>query len=528
VPSFPDTRLRQAGISAARVAQLLAQYDAMTPPQQAQFRGIVASRPDEVLRRTYDPGGVPPDPGASVAQVVADPALLTAVQTAILAAHDTDAERETFIPSRLAAGALAGFGLMRGPLPPGAQVPPRVVATCETGVVNDSGAGNGTVAHDATVAAFGAASVKITPAGNGNAAKATFPLTAQDWTNDGITFWVRSDAWANITDGYLLISTAGVFGSFFTCQFRPMIARAVNGEWTQVSFTRGDFTVGAGTPTWATVNRIMFQVYSATGTTPNLWIDQIERNRGSRRGVVAIGFDDGFATTATLAKPYMDGYGFRGSTNIILGRIGTNGFMSQAQIDGLADAGWDISAHAENDLTTLAFAAAETDVSAIKAYLDDRNYKGRNIYVYALGGQNTALRAMVRKYFAAARGTSTSGQYLSRLNPTNFTARQAGQAISVATITGWIAQAAADGRFLPLIFHNLPATTSLAEDVLPANFRAVMDYLATANVDVLTISEALARGPWGPSEPPVLTAPSGANYALTVGSDGALTTTALT
>jgi hypothetical protein len=63
VPSFPDTRLRQAGISAARVAQLLAQYNAMTPPQQAQFRGIVASRPDEVLRRTYDPGGVPPTPG---------------------------------------------------------------------------------------------------------------------------------------------------------------------------------------------------------------------------------------------------------------------------------------------------------------------------------------------------------------------------------------------------------------------------------------------------------------------------------
>jgi lysophospholipase L1-like esterase len=105
VPSFPDTRLRQAGISPARVAQLQAQYNAMTPPQQAQFRGIVASRPDEVLRRTYDPNGVPAA-ATTTADVVADPALLTAVQTAILAAHDTDTEREAFVPARLADSAL--------------------------------------------------------------------------------------------------------------------------------------------------------------------------------------------------------------------------------------------------------------------------------------------------------------------------------------------------------------------------------------------------------------------------------------
>jgi lysophospholipase L1-like esterase len=110
VPPFPDNRLRQAGISAARVAQLRAQYDAMSPPQQDTFRGIVGSRSDEVLRRTYDPGGIPTAP-TTPADVVADPALLTAVQTAILTAHDTDTERETFVPARLSQTALgAAFG----------------------------------------------------------------------------------------------------------------------------------------------------------------------------------------------------------------------------------------------------------------------------------------------------------------------------------------------------------------------------------------------------------------------------------
>lgn len=114
-PQFPETRLRQAGISAARVTQLRTRYDAMAPAQQQTFRGIVASRPDEALRRTYDPAGVP-EAGVTVGQVVADPALLTAVQTAILAARDTDAEREAFTPTRLSATALGAAYVTRGDL----------------------------------------------------------------------------------------------------------------------------------------------------------------------------------------------------------------------------------------------------------------------------------------------------------------------------------------------------------------------------------------------------------------------------
>jgi hypothetical protein len=105
-PAFPDARLLRAGISAARVAQLQALYNAMGTWEQGRFRALVASRPDEVLRRTYDPAGAAPAAGATTAEVVADPALLTAVQTAILAAHDTDAERESFVPARLSDTAL--------------------------------------------------------------------------------------------------------------------------------------------------------------------------------------------------------------------------------------------------------------------------------------------------------------------------------------------------------------------------------------------------------------------------------------
>jgi hypothetical protein len=39
-PSFPDVRLRQAGVAATRVAQLRTAYDAMPAWQQTQFRSL--------------------------------------------------------------------------------------------------------------------------------------------------------------------------------------------------------------------------------------------------------------------------------------------------------------------------------------------------------------------------------------------------------------------------------------------------------------------------------------------------------
>jgi lysophospholipase L1-like esterase len=105
-PPFPDTRLRQAGVSPTRVTAIRAAYDAWSPQLQQRFRAWIATNPDEMVRRTYDPTAAIPAP-VTPAQVAADPALLAAVQAAILAAHDTDAEREAFIPARLSPGAYA-------------------------------------------------------------------------------------------------------------------------------------------------------------------------------------------------------------------------------------------------------------------------------------------------------------------------------------------------------------------------------------------------------------------------------------
>lgn len=94
LPAATTTRLRQAGISSAAIATLTARYDALPSSEQQWLRRLIASRPDEVLRRSFGDG------------------TSDAVDTGgLAAAHDTDPERETFIPARLSDTALQGsFG----------------------------------------------------------------------------------------------------------------------------------------------------------------------------------------------------------------------------------------------------------------------------------------------------------------------------------------------------------------------------------------------------------------------------------
>jgi hypothetical protein len=73
-PTFPDGRLRAAGLSAARIAALRADYDASTPARQQTLRGILASATDETLRTVYEPEG-PPPPEPQVPQPVAPTAV---------------------------------------------------------------------------------------------------------------------------------------------------------------------------------------------------------------------------------------------------------------------------------------------------------------------------------------------------------------------------------------------------------------------------------------------------------------------
>lgn len=443
-------------------------------------------------------------------------------QTGTIADARTQFTGQPATPTPLGTGGAGGGAPYRAGLFTAPTAPVTVVSGMETGWTHlDQGAS----AHDTTVYDTGAASLKITAPGAAGGGKSTawLAFAAQDWSQQALAVRFRTDDWANIIDGYLLASTSGVLAQFYRVQITPKMARVVNGEWFEVTLTRGDFAFNSGTANWATVNGLAFQFYSNTGTTPNVWVDQVVRYPTPARPTISFAFDDGFASTFTDAKPAMDRYGYRGSAFIMPTALNTPAYMTQAQIDALAAQGWDIAGHNVTDLTTLTAAQAEADVLATKTYLVDRGYKGGDAYAYPLGGQTTALRAMVGKYFNAARGTSTLGQTRAYLARRNMMTRQLGSAVTVANVQGWVDQAAAGNEWLIITGHKLTATPVAAEDFTPANFTAVVDYVAASGAQVLPVSEALADADT-PATGVVLRAPNGTAYRFTVGNDGALTT----
>lgn len=414
---------------------------------------------------------------------------------------------------------VAGLAPYRAGLFTPPTAPVRVVSAMDSGWTHLD---TGSATHDTTIFDTGAGSLKITTSGvAGEKSVGWLAFTAQDWSRDAFSFRFRTDAWANIIDGYLLASTSGVLAQFFRVQITPKMARVVNNEWSEVTLTRGDFDFNSGTANWTTVNGLAFQVYGAVGTTPSMWIDQFVRYPTPARATISFANDDGFATTATVMKPALDKHGFRGSAYVMPTAIGTNGYMTQAQVDTLATAGWDIGGHGVNDLTTLSFAAAEADIEATKKYLVDRGYKGGDVYAYPLGGTTFALRTMVAKYFNAARGTSMFGQTRGYLNRRNMMTRQVGTPITLAAAKAWVDRAVAGNEWLIITSHALRATIT-AEDWTAADFAALVDYVAASGAQVMPVSEALANADQAAS----FVSPNGTIWRITVGNDGAITTTA--
>lgn len=88
----------------------------------------------------------------------------------------------------------------------------------------------------------------------------------------------------------------------------------------------------------------MFRTVALGQRPTTVYFDDFSVFESARQPIVSLVFDDGWISQFTTAMPKMDEYGFKGTAYIIPSGIGADGFFTQAQIDVIADNGWDISA----------------------------------------------------------------------------------------------------------------------------------------------------------------------------------------
>jgi peptidoglycan/xylan/chitin deacetylase (PgdA/CDA1 family) len=135
------------------------------------------------------------------------------------------------------------------------------------------------------------------------------------------------------------------------------------------------------------------------------------------RPIMAMVFDDGYATTHTFAAPLLASHGWRATIFPVSDYIdrdnrwpGQPGFVpsvrlvSWTQLVELASLGWEIGAHTRThpDLTRLADAALADELQGAKTLLEDRLGQPVRVLAYPYGRHNRRIRALARALYAGA------------------------------------------------------------------------------------------------------------------------------
>lgn len=158
-----------------------------------------------------------------------------------------------------------------------------------------------------------------------------------------------------------------------------------------VYFPIDKFTA-AGTPTQAadgtsTYDFVLYIVNRTTGTATQCLVGPPQLSCGVRPKI-SLGWDDGLISTYTEAFPMMAAAGLRGTLSVAKDYVGTSGYMTEAQITRLYDAGWNIVvhgvlAHTDASITTRAQLLAE--VARNQAYIAEKWPGGERHYTYPGG-----------------------------------------------------------------------------------------------------------------------------------------------
>jgi len=245
-----------------------------------------------------------------------------------------------------------------------------------------------------------------------------------------------------------------------------------------------------------TVNNVMFRTVALGQRPTTVYFDDFSVFESPRQPIVSLVFDDGWISQFTTAMPKMDEYGFNGTAYIIPSGIGADGFFTQAQIDVIADNGWDISGHGKTNLTLLTAEDAEQDVCATREYLSSHGYTGADHYAYPNGGVNPMVRDVVDTYFSTARTTHRLGNSIGYIPSMSINSYQVYDSLPLETVQAAVDSAIQNNEWLILGFHDIVDDATINMQWATADFNELIDFIATSGVEVRTVSEV-----WEMSQP---------------------------
>lgn len=345
---------------------------------------------------------------------------------------------------------------------------------------------------------FGSQSIRLTTNGQGTYTHIQGNIPARDLTGKAFRIWMRADNPAEVNFIRIHLGTGSISHNYNVNA--TYVFSLIDTDWRPFTFTPNEMGGTTGSPDWSNIDFIRISVRDQGNQPINLWINSVEvlaRDPRYPNGLVTIDFDDSEESVWTYAKPIMDTHGLRGGVYAIPQWLGNPGFMTIEQLRSLQDySGWDIMSH--DTLTTPYPDIPPEDLEAhfvwLRQWMNDHRFYAGRFLSYPGGYHNATVRRIAAQYFTAARTTeSQPGQEYPASLPTRIGgAMTIHPGRSLQSVIDAIETARQYGLARHLVFHRLIDDDNTSDSVAwpVSRFAALMDYLASADIPVVTMSEA--------------------------------------
>jgi peptidoglycan/xylan/chitin deacetylase (PgdA/CDA1 family) len=218
-------------------------------------------------------------------------------------------------------------------------------------------------------------------------------------------------------------------------------------------------------------------------------------------GLISLTFDDSYDSQFDIAFPAMVEHGLPGTLVPVIGRFGQPGCLTLAQVHTMAEAGWEIGAHALTDashtqaLHRMTPAERAVELAGIRAWNLSQGFAATT-YSYPGGYYDAESAAHTMQYYSASRSAYSQHRETwppSQLDRIRSVVIRTDTHPDLDAYRAEIAAAHDDQAWVVLMFHRL------AEHADPTNlweadadvFRAFCAELAASAVPVLTMAQAL-------------------------------------
>ncbi len=216
---------------------------------------------------------------------------------------------------------------------------------------------------------------------------------------------------------------------------------------------------------------------------------------GFDRGLVTITFDDGWEENAETALPIMREFGFQ-----------SNQFYATTYIEHpcVSDPkerilrfihdGHEIGSHSVThpDLVSLTSQQVTEELADSKAFLEDTFGVHIRYFASPYGSYDTEVNEAIMKHYSAHRTVDSGYNSKDNFDVTRLKCESVLRCTTPEQVAEWVDKAKGERVWLILLYHKVTGDPD-RYDTTPERFREQMQAIKTADIPVVTISEALSE-----------------------------------